>query len=235
MSHDPPPPRSTDPPPGALPPQRSTDPPGAPPSPRVGEPSPPEHPEDLPLTPAARRRNRAVAMIVLVTVWVLLWGTLSWANVLGGLVVGLVVLTVFPLPPVTFAGRLHPLPLLRFALRFLRDLVVASVQIAALALRFGHPPLGAIIAVPLRVRSDLNLTLTAEALSLVPGSLIVEVDRDAGILYVHVLGVRDRAEVERFRHGVLELEARLIAAIGSTEEQRLIREHAPSTLEGSSR
>ncbi|MBM7076306.1 Na+/H+ antiporter subunit E [Micromonospora humida] len=225
MSHDPPPQRSPDrsPPPGEPSPQL----PGGGPA--------PEHPEDRPLTRAARRRNQAVAMIVLVTVWVLLWGTLSWANVLGGLVVGLVVLTVFPLPPVTFAGRVHPVPLLRFALRFLRDLVVASVQIAALALRFGHPPLGAIIAVRLRVRSDLNLTLTAEALSLVPGSLIVEVDRDAGILYVHVLGVRDRAEVERFRDGVLELEARLIAAIGSAEEQRLIREHTPSTLEGSSR
>ncbi|MEV0941049.1 Na+/H+ antiporter subunit E [Micromonospora wenchangensis] len=225
MSHDPPPQRSPDrsPPPGEPSPQL----PGGGPA--------PEHPEDRPLTRAARRRNQAVAMIVLVTVWVLLWGTLSWANVLGGLVVGLVVLTVFPLPPVTFAGRVHPVPLLRFALRFLRDLVVASVQIAALALRFGHPPLGAIIAVRLRVRSDLNLTLTAEALSLVPGSLIVEVDRDAGILYVHVLGVRDRAEVERFRTGVLELEARLIAAIGSAQEQRLIREHTPSALEGSSR
>ncbi|MEU1603016.1 Na+/H+ antiporter subunit E [Micromonospora matsumotoense] len=226
MSHDPPPQRPEDmspPPPEDMSPQRS------------GDPAPPEHPEDLPLTPAARRRNRAVAMIVLVTVWVLLWGTLSWANVLGGLVVGLVVLTVFPLPPVTFAGRLHPLPLLRFTLRFLRDLVVASVQIAALALRFGHPPLGAIIAVPLRVRSDLNLTLTAEALSLVPGSLIVEVDRDAGILYVHILGVRDRAEVEQFRRGVLELEARLIEAIGSAQELRLVREHTPPALEGTSR
>lgn len=225
MSHDPPPQR---------PPDRS--PPSGEPSPQLpgGGPAP-EHPEDRPLTRAARRRNQAVAMIVLVTVWVLLWGTLSWANVLGGLVVGLVVLTVFPLPPVTFTGRVHPVPLLRFALRFLRDLVVASVQIAALALRFGHPPLGAIIAVRLRVRSDLNLTLTAEALSLVPGSLIVEVDRDAGILYVHVLGVRDRAEVERFRTGVLELEARLIAAIGSAQEQRLVREHTPSALEGSSR
>ncbi|WP_442930809.1 Na+/H+ antiporter subunit E [Micromonospora sp. NBC_00421] len=190
----------------------------------------------MPLTPAARRRNRAVAMVVLVTVWVLLWGTLSWANVLGGLVVGLVVLTVFPLPPVTFAGRLHPLPLLRFTWRFLRDLVVASVQIAALAFRFGHTPQGAIIAVPLRVRSDLNLTLTAEALSLVPGSLIVEVDRDTGTLYVHVLGVRTREEVERFRDGVLELEARLIEAIGSTQELRLVREHTPSAaLEGTSR
>ncbi|MFI9638697.1 Na+/H+ antiporter subunit E [Micromonospora sp. NPDC051925] len=206
-----------------------------PPPPQPGDLPPPEHPEDLPLSPAARRRNRAVAMIVLVTVWVLLWGTLSWANVLGGLVVALVVLTVFPLPPVTFAGRLHPLPLLRFTLRFLRDLVVASVQIAALALRFGHTPRGAIIAVPLRVRSDLNLTLTGEALSLVPGSLIVEADRDTGTLYVHVLGVRTRDEVEQFRHGVLELEARLIEAIGSAQEQALIRAHPPSALEGTSR
>ncbi|MFJ6197517.1 Na+/H+ antiporter subunit E [Micromonospora sp. NPDC092111] len=193
---------------------------------------PPRWPDEPPLTRRARRRNRVVAVTVLVAVWVLLWGTFSWANVLSGLVVALVVLTVFPLPPVTFGGRLRPLPLLRFALRFLWDLVAASVQIAVLALRFGHTPRGAIIAVPLRVRSDLNLTLTAEALSLVPGSLILEADRDTGALYVHVLGVRTPAEVERFRRDVQDLEARLVEAIGSAGERRLLRAHPPSTPEG---
>ncbi|SCL17450.1 multicomponent Na+:H+ antiporter subunit E [Micromonospora inyonensis] len=135
-----------------------------------------------------------------------------------------VLLAVFPLPPVTFAGRLHPLGLLRFGLRVLYDLVVASLQIAWLALRFGHEPRGAIIAVPLRVNTDLNLTLTAEALSLVPGSLIMEADRATGTLYIHVLGVRTIEDVERFRRGVLELEERIIAAVGSEGERRLMIE-----------
>ncbi|MFD6612480.1 Na+/H+ antiporter subunit E [Micromonospora chalcea] len=185
-----------------------------------------------PLTPRDRWRNRAIAVTGLVTVWVLLWGTFSWANVISGLVVAAVLLVVFPLPPVTFAGRIRPVPLLRFLARFLRDLVVASVQIAWLAVRSKHPH-SAIIAVPLRVNTDLNLTLNAEALSLVPGSLILEADRNTGTLYVHVIGIRSLDEVERFRRDVLELEGRIVAAVGSAEELDQIRRSAPTGPSGS--
>ncbi|MFV2115928.1 Na+/H+ antiporter subunit E [Micromonospora sp. LOL_025] len=195
-------------------------------------PTGPTGPANPPLTRGARRHNRIVAVTGLTSVWVLLWGTLSWANLISGLVLSVVLLAVFPLPPVTFAGRIRPVPLARFWVRFLRDLVVASAQIAWLAMRIGHPPLSAIIAVPLRVNTDLNLTLTAEALSLVPGSLIIEADRTTGTLYVHVLGVRSREEVERFRQGVLDLEARIVAAIGSPDElRRVTQPHAAGPSE----
>ncbi|GIE95350.1 Na+/H+ antiporter subunit E [Paractinoplanes rishiriensis] len=177
-------------------------------------------------------RDRLIAVAGLTGIWVLLWGRPTWINVVGGLLVATVILMVFPLPPVTFGGRLSLPGLLRLVSRFLADLVVASVQIAVLAFRFGHVPRSAVIAVPLRVPTDLNLTLTAEALSLVPGSLIVEADRARGVLYVHVLGVRDRAEVERFRQGVLELEARIVDALGSPAERRLTAT-APTVREGS--
>ncbi|MFF5216016.1 Na+/H+ antiporter subunit E [Micromonospora sp. NPDC000442] len=194
-------------------------------------PAEPTDPPRPPLTPAARRRNQVIAVTALVAVWVLLWGTLSWANIISGLMVAAVLLAVFPLPPVTYVGRIHPLPMLRFWLHFLRDLVVASAQVAWLALRVGHTPQSAIIAARLRVNTDLNLTLTAEALSLLPGSLILEADRRTGTLYIHVLNVASRDEVERFRRGVFELEARIVEAIGSPEELRRIREN-PADREG---
>lgn len=181
-----------------------------------------------PLTRRDRRRNRIMAMTALTTVWVLLWGTLSWANVISGVLVATVLLAVFPLPPVTFAGRFRPLPAARFLLRFNWDLVVASIHIAWLALRPRHTPRGAIIAVPLRVNTDLNLTLVGEALSLVPGSLILEADRATGTLYVHVIGVRTIEEVERFRRGVYELEARIVNAIGSPDEVRRLTDSSPA-------
>jgi multicomponent Na+:H+ antiporter subunit E len=124
-----------------------------------------------------RRRDLIIAVVALITVWVLLWGVLSWANLISGLVVAIIVLAVFPLPPAAFAGRFRPLGLLRFAARFLTDLVRASVQLSVLALRFGHQPRSAIIRVPLRAPSELILTLTGEAVSLVPGSLIVDTDQ----------------------------------------------------------
>ncbi|MEU5551162.1 Na+/H+ antiporter subunit E [Micromonospora sp. NPDC047793] len=199
-------------------------------------PAPPTDSPNPPLTRAARRRNRIIAVTVLVVVWVLLWGHFTVANILSGLVVAAIVIAVFPLPPVTFAGRLHPVGMLRFWARFLSDLVVASIQIAWLAFRPGHVPRSAIIAVPLRVNTDLNLTLTAEALSLVPGSLILEADRNTGTLFVHVINVNSIDEVEQFRREVLALEARIIEAIGSADELRRVRENPdptpPADLEG---
>ncbi len=184
-----------------------------------------------PVTARTRWRDRGMAMVVLVVVWMLLWGVFSWANLISGLVVSAVVIAVFPLPPVTFAGRPRPLGLLRFAGRFLTDLVLASAQLAVLAFRFGHQPRSAIIRVPLRVRSDLNLTLTGEAVSLVPGSLIVDTDQASTTLYIHVIGVSDRAAVERFRRNVYEVEARIIRAIGSDDEIRML-DHPVQAREG---
>lgn len=179
-----------------------------------------------------RWRDQLVAICWLVLVWNLLWGEFSIGNVLGGVLVAAVVLAFFPLPPVSFGGRLRPVALLRFAARFAIDLVVASCHVALAALRPGYVPRNAIVAVRLRVRSDLNLTLTAEALSLVPGSLIVETERSTGTLYVHVLDVRGPDAVARARRSVHELEARIVRAVGSAAELRMLEPLEPDADTG---
>jgi multicomponent Na+:H+ antiporter subunit E len=170
--------------------------------------------------PRGRRRDQAIALGWLVTIWVLLWGDLSWGNLLGGLLVGAAVLLFFPLPPVTFGGRLRPGPLLVLVATFVVELVSASVHVAAIAVRPGYRPRGAIIAVPLRIRTDLNLALTAEVISLVPGTLILEVDRDAGVLYVHVLDVRGPGDLTDSRDRIHAVERRIVRAFGSPTEVR---------------
>ncbi|MFU8871305.1 Na+/H+ antiporter subunit E [Micromonospora sp. SL4-19] len=193
------------------------------PPPEVGPPDRPPAADDGP-TPAVgrggRRRDQAVALGWLVAIWMLLWGDLSWGNLLGGILVGAAVLLFFPLPPVTFGGRLRPGALLVLAVTFLAELVSASVHVAAIAVRPGCRPRGAILAVPLRVRTDLNLALTAEVISLVPGTLILEVDRDRGVLYVHVLDVRRPEDLTGSRERVLAVERRIVRAVGSAEELR---------------
>lgn len=167
-----------------------------------------------------RRRDQAVALGWLVAVWLLLWGDLSWANLVGGAVVGAAVLLFFPLPPVTFGGRLRPGPLLVLAVTFVGELVSASLHVAAVAVHPGLRPRGAIIAVPLRIRTDLNLALTAELISLVPGTLIVDVDRDRGVLYVHVFDVRGPQDLAGSRARIRDVERRIVRAVGSAEEVR---------------
>jgi multicomponent Na+:H+ antiporter subunit E len=170
----------------------------------------------------------------MVLIWNLLWGRFTLGNLVGGAAVAAAVLTFFPLPPVTLESRLRPGPLLRLAVRFAAQLVGASVHVAWVAVRPGYRPRSAIIAVPLRVRTDLNLALTAEVLTLVPGSLIVDVDRGAGLLYVHVLDVRGAEDLARTRQRVQDLERRIVRAIGSPAELRLLAA-PPATEKGTAR
>ncbi|WP_416900586.1 Na+/H+ antiporter subunit E [Micromonospora echinospora] len=171
---------------------------------------------------AARWRERLIAAGWMVLIWNLFWGRFTLGNLVGGAAVAAVVLVFFPLPPVTLDSRLRPGPLLRFGARFVVQLIGASIHVAWIAVRPGYRPRSAIIAVRLRVRTDLNLALTAEVLSLVPGSLIVDVDRHTGLLYVHVFDVRGPEDLCRTRRRIEDVECRLVRAVGSPAEVRLL-------------
>lgn len=163
-------------------------------------------------------RWRLTPLLALAAMWVLLLGSFRLSNLIGGLVVAGLVLAVFPLPPIRYRGRIRPWGVVRFLAYFARDLVVSSIQVAWAAIRPNSRVHNAVVAVQLRVRSDLNLTATAEALTLIPGSLVIEADRETGVLHIHVFDVKDLADVERFRRSVFALEERLVRAFGSNEE-----------------
>jgi multicomponent Na+:H+ antiporter subunit E len=152
------------------------------------------------------------ALVFLTLVWVLLWGDLSWANIVGGGVLALVVLLLFPLPSVAARGRFRPVPFVALAVRFGWDLVVASFQVAFLALRPGYRPAGAVVQVQLRNPDDLFLTTTAVLSTLVPGTLVIETRRRAGLVFLHVLDIQRSGGPEAVRADILRLEERVLRA-----------------------
>jgi multicomponent Na+:H+ antiporter subunit E len=166
----------------------------------------------------SRLRHRLPLLAWLVLVWILLWGTWSWANVLSGVTVALVVMLVLPLPPVVGGTRVRPLPLLLYIGHFLVDLVVSGAQVAWRAIGPGGVQQGAIVRVQLRADSDLLLTVVAETLSLVPGSLVLDLDRDARLIAVHLLHVDDLADVEQQKADVLATEERIVRAFGTADD-----------------
>ena len=166
--------------------------------------------------PAATRLRHQVPLVVwLVLVWMLLWGTWSWANLFSGLLVALGVLVLLPLPHVVGGVRVRPLPLLVFLGHFVVDLFTSGAEVAWTALRPGGVERTAIVQVQLRADSDLLLTMVAEATSLVPGSLVLVLDREHRVMTLHLLPVRDLADVERRKAHVLVVERRLVRAFGS--------------------
>jgi multicomponent Na+:H+ antiporter subunit E len=171
---------------------------------------------------AAGRRGRLSASLSLAVLWLCLWGDVSWANVVGGLLAGLFAVSIFPLAPLGLRGRLHPIGAARFVAHFVRDLIVSSVQVAAAAFLPRRRLYNAIVAVQLQVVSDLNIALTSVAVTLVPGSLVMDASREDGVLFIHLLNVRDEEHLERLRQGVAEVEWRVVHAIGSPPEVRRI-------------
>lgn len=155
---------------------------------------------------------RAWILCWLMLVWVLLWGNLSAANVLSGLVVALAITVLLPLPSVPIEGRLHPLSLVRLVFKVAYFLVMSSLQLAWLAIKPGPPPLSAVLRVHFALKSDLVLALAANVMNLIPGGIVLEIDQTRRLLYIHVLDVSTDRAVNRFHHEAAEVERLLIAA-----------------------
>jgi len=153
----------------------------------------------------------------LLLVWFTLWGAFSPMLAAAGVLAVAATMLIFPLPVVEFEFGLHPWRALLLILRFLWDVVKASMQVAWLAIRPGRQPEGAITTVQLRSTSDLMQTLTSLAVSLVPGSLIIEADPEERTLVIHVLDVGSGG-LTAFHQQVLDQEERIIRALGGTQE-----------------
>ena len=162
----------------------------------------------------------------LVALWMLLWGQFTWTAFLVGLVAAIIVTRVFRLPPVELSGRVNAWFGAIFVLEFLIALVRGSLTVAAQVLDFRRQPGTAVIAVPLVTDDDLIMTHTAVTASLIPGSLIVDTDRDRRILYLHVIGVRSAAQVEAQRASVRHWERRIVMAVGSRAQVEAVKADA---------
>ncbi len=154
----------------------------------------------------------------LILIWVLLWGNISAANILSGLAVALVITVLLPLPAVPVEGRFHPLSLLKLIVIVAWWLVVSSVQVAALALKPGKPPLTAVLRAHLDIKSDLVLALAVNILNLTPGNIVLEIDQARRMIYVHVLDVGSDRTVNRFYHQVDKLQKLLVATFERDED-----------------
>ncbi|MFB8146197.1 Na+/H+ antiporter subunit E [Microbacterium sp. NPDC056003] len=170
----------------------------------------------------------------LIALWMLLWGQFTWVAFLTGLIAAIFVTRIFRLPPVELSGRVNVGYGAIFVLAFLAALVRGSLTVAAQVLDFRQQPGTAIIAVPMITDDDLIMTHTGVTASLIPGSLIVETDRDRRILYLHVIGVRNARDVERQRASVQTWERRIVMAVGSRAQVAAVRADAASRTGGAS-
>jgi multicomponent Na+:H+ antiporter subunit E len=135
--------------------------------------------------------GRLLTVAWITVVWLALWGDASWGNLVGGLAVGTFVLAALRLPATPRPRRIAARPALRYAVRFTRDLTVATAQVARQVLWPVHRLRPAVLAVPLRSGDPGLVSLVANSITLTPGTLTLEADDERRMLWVHVLHVPD--------------------------------------------
>jgi len=87
---------------------------------------------------------------------------------------------------------LHSLPYAAlYVLVFLREVVVANLDVAYRVLAPGTRIEPQVIFVPLRVETDLGVTTIANSITITPGTLTLDHDEAENALYVHVIDGRD--------------------------------------------
>jgi multicomponent Na+:H+ antiporter subunit E len=162
--------------------------------------------------------SRLLPPLFVLVVWLALWGEVSVANLVSGiLVVALIGLIIRPVPR---RHTLNPLSLLRLLAVFVWRLVSSSatVVLAVIAptparLRSG------VVGVSLSQHSRLVATIVADAISLTPGTLTLEARYRDGedpprgsppVLYIHVLGLADPEDI---RADVHRLERLVVSAV----------------------
>ncbi|MFN4210109.1 MAG: Na+/H+ antiporter subunit E [Devosia sp.] len=138
--------------------------------------------------------NPASIVIVLAIVWGAITGTFTGLNLLLGAAIGgvavLLLRSAFAPPRILRKiGQIASLILL-----FLYELAASAVRVAIVVLT---PSMKAdlrpaIIAFPLTVKSDAEITLLANLITLTPGTLSIDVSEDRSVLFVHVLTLSTR-------------------------------------------
>ncbi|ANE04906.1 Na+/H+ antiporter subunit E [Corynebacterium crudilactis] len=158
-----------------------------------------------------KRRFRPLFILALTLMWVMLMAEFTWANFIGGFLVASAIVLFLPLPSMPIENiSIRWGSFILLILNWFKDLAVASVKVAWLALRPADPPHTAILQVPMRVQNDLVLSFATVLYNLQPGGTVTDIDIANRMWTIHVLDADDDEDIQREIQNVADLESNLI-------------------------
>jgi len=130
-----------------------------------------------------------------------IWCFLNWAPDWQHLIVGVpIAFIVAVLTGDLFIKRpgalAHPLRYWYFfavyAPKFLWECIKANIDVAYRVMHPSLPINPGIVKVKTRLKTDTGITFLANSITLTPGTMSVDVDKDKGVLYIHWINVKEK-------------------------------------------
>jgi multicomponent Na+:H+ antiporter subunit E len=149
--------------------------------------------------------------MLLAAIWAMLTGDFTLRNFAFGFALGFTVLYVSRhgtghapryVPSLGALGGLgrtarRALHAVSFVLFFLWELILANLRVAWEVVTPGLHMRPGIVAIPLDARTDAEITLLANVITLTPGTMSVDVSTDRRVLYIHAMYVDDPDALRR--------------------------------------
>lgn len=161
--------------------------------------------------------RRLALAVLLILVWVFLWGSASPANLLSGAAIVAVLFVAYPIEADVGPKTVRLVPLLRLAASFLGSVVVANVLVSAAVFSPHRAIRQGVIKVAMHTDDPAIITLVTNFTALTPGSVVVHID-DHGpnpVLWLHVLALQDPFVIAR---AAQRLERQCVMAFGTDEQ-----------------
>ena len=141
-------------------------------------------------------QKKIILWVVAYLVWCLLNWVPDWQHLVTGIpVCALVVFVIGDL----FVKRPHVLKhpsrywyfFAWYLPVFLWEMIKANLDVAYRVLHPALPIRPGIVKVKTRLKSDTGLTFLANSITLTPGTMCVDIDRERGLLFIHWINVRE--------------------------------------------
>lgn len=134
--------------------------------------------------------------LLLTFVWGKFFNDFSFFRLFLGFLLGWLFFYFMPFP----GSHIYARKLLyssKFLLNFFVEIVIANLQVAKAVLNPKIRFQPSFLAYPLKVQNDVEITLLANAITLTPGTISVEVSQDKKVLFIHALFGEDEEQVIR--------------------------------------
>ena len=150
-----------------------------------------------PPTAGASASGMLAGNLLLALGWVAMSGHFDVLNLFVGFVFGFVVL--YLLQRVIGRSRYftRTIGLVRFVGFYVVEVVRANLRVAFDVVTPTDYARPGIVAVPLDARTDVEITLLSNLITMTPGSLSVDVADDRSVIYVHAMYLEDPEELRR--------------------------------------
>lgn len=139
-------------------------------------------------------QKRFLLNVILTLIWITLTGTFTYINLFIGFIISFFILWIISRNSEDNRYFTIAFKIVAFFFFFLYEMLKANMEVTYELMTFHLHMKPGIVKIELEARTDLEITLLSNLISLTPGTLVVDVSDDRKVMYVHGMYLEDKVK-----------------------------------------